>query len=189
MKIYFTASIRGKQQFGKYYQTIYKKIEEIGHTLLDDVIIQPSDPFSHEDDRKENVTIFQKATKFIKACDVVILEVSVHSLSMGYVMRQALDAGKPVIALYLAGNIPYFAMEIEDEKLQVLEYTEENLGKALQSALDYAQEKVDTRFNFFIPASMMNYLDTVSQKEKIPRSVYLRRLIEKDMRKNKEYLE
>jgi hypothetical protein len=52
---------------------------------------------------------------------------------------------------------------------------------------DYLSDTQDVRFNFFISPQIGNYLDWVSKNKRIPRAVYLRRLIEEDMKNNKEY--
>ena len=62
-----------------------------------------------------------------------------------------------------------------------------SVEEALKLALDYASDQMDTRFNFFISPKHGNYLDWISKNKKVPRAVYLRRLIEKDMDENKEY--
>jgi hypothetical protein len=69
----------------------------------------------------------------------------------------------------------------------VIKYDATNLREQLKCALSFAQNNVDTRFNFFISPSIGNYLDWISKNKNIPRSVYLRTLIEKDMVINKEY--
>ncbi len=63
----------------------------------------------------------------IKKADIIILEVSTHSLSMGYLLQQGLSMGKPVVALYAEGHNPAFINGIENEKLQIIEYSDENL--------------------------------------------------------------
>jgi hypothetical protein len=108
---------------------------------------------------------------------------------MGFIMQKALELSKPVIALYHSNNSPFFATGIENDKLQVIEYNDENLERVLADALDYAKDQADIRFNFFISPKISNFLDWMSKEKRIPRSVYLRRLIENDMAKNDEYKE
>jgi hypothetical protein len=185
MKIYFTSSVRGKKEFGDNYQLIFQTIEQMGHTNLDQDFQGEDEDTFYQGTHASQVQLYKETMQKIKSADVVILEVSEHSLSMGYVMNQALDLGKSVIALYVKDHSPYFAAGIDNDKLQVLEYSTETLGTILESALDYAQETMDTRFNFFISPSLSHYLDWVSQTKKIPRSVYLRQLIEEDRERNK----
>jgi hypothetical protein len=188
MKIYFTASSRGKKDYSENYRKIYDVIENLGHENLDDLIIQTVDEnYFYSGSHDDQMKLFKQTLVNIKSCDMVVLEVSVHSLSMGYVMHKALDMGKPVIALYLKGREPYFALGIENEKLQVVDYELNSIENILKSGLDYAEEQMDTRFNFFISPKIGTYLDWVSRKKRIPRAVYLRRLITEDMKKEKEY--
>lgn len=57
----------------------------------------------------------------------------------------------------------------------------------LKEAMSKAENKVDVRFNFFVTPRILLYLDWLAKNKKLPRSVYLRNLIESDMEKNKEY--
>jgi hypothetical protein len=187
MKVYFTASARGTKEFGKQYQEIYKNIEALGNQNLDDLICRVDENKFYEGTHSDRVDLYKQAMVHIKNSDVIVLEVSIHSLSMGFVLHKALDMGKPVIALYYDNNLPYFAAGIDNDKLQLLSYNENNLNKTLEDALEYAQELIDVRFNFFISPAIGRYLDWISKVKKIPRSVYLRALIENEMRENKEY--
>ncbi|OGV95620.1 hypothetical protein A2W24_07020 [Microgenomates group bacterium RBG_16_45_19] len=187
MKVYFTASARGKRSFGKYYKEIYETIADLGNRNVDDLLfkIDASDLYhgSHED----QVKLYKSALEHIQNSDVVVLELSVHSLSMGCVMHKALDIGKPVIALFLSKHEPYFALGIDDEKLQVVEYDGNNLRKQLKLAFKYSEEQMDTRFNFFISPKIGAYLDWVSRIKRVPRAVYLRKLILDDMKHESDY--
>lgn len=187
MKIYFTASARGKREYGGTYKKIYDVVKNLEHTHIDNFIFKVDEDTLYEGSHADQVKLYEQTIKNIKASDIVVLEVSVHSLSMGYVLQRALDLGKPVIALYAKDNEPYFALGIENEKLQVLEYADDNLIDTLETAIDYARGQLDTRFNFFISPKIGAYLDQVFKTRHTPRAVYLRRLIEEDMAKNKKY--
>ena len=187
MKIYFTCSARGINEYGENYKKIADFIADLGHTSLDDYK-RDSDPKSLYGSLHEaNTKIYQEAMKNINRADLILLEISTHSLSMGYLMQQALNSGKPVIALYVTGAKPAFALGIQNEKLFLIEYSLEKLKQELEAAINAAQEVIDVRFNFFISPAIGNYLDWISKVKKIPRSVYLRALIENEMRENKEY--
>jgi len=186
MKVYFDCSARGIKEHGKYYELIYKTLEQLGHSLISDykVFANVSQTVNSHD---ENVKLYKSAIHSIDKCDVLVLEISTNSLTMGFLMQRALSAGKPVIALHLPEHFPLFAAGNEDEKLQIVEYTEDQLTLALRTALDYAASQNDVRFNFFISPRIGQYLDWVSRNKKLPRSVYLRNLIEADMERNPEY--
>jgi len=187
MKVYFTCSARGTQNFSNLYQKIFDTILKLGNEHTSNYT-KESDPgeiygYSHE----ERVALYEQAIRDLKRSDVILLEVSTHSLSMGYLMQTALNLGKPVIALYSKDHKPAFAAGIEDDKLQVIEYSKNNLTEVIEESIEFAQSKMDVRFNFFISPAIGNYLDWISKEKKIPRSVYLRSLIEKDMNNSDEY--
>ncbi len=187
MKVYFTCSARGTEELGNNYKLIFDQLSKLGFTHLDDYREQsnPVEVYAADDNQREE--IYKKAMKCLQLSDVVVLEVSVHSLSMGYIMHKALDMGKPVIALHTAGNEPVFAAAVDDDKLLVVEYSTETVEEVLKSALDYAIDRQDTRFNFFISPKHQNYLDWVSKTKKVPRAVFLRNLIEQEMDKDEEF--
>lgn len=187
MKIYFTASSRGTEKFSKYYKRIFDVISTQNHTHTSDYSKEsdPSEIYKPDDDA--HVELYKRAVNQLKKSDIVILEVSKHSLTMGYLLELGLNLGKPVVALYLSGYKPAFAAGITDDKLQVIEYNDGNLEDLLSDALDYASAQQDTRFNFFVSPKHINFLDWVAQNKKIPRSVFLRRLIEREMANDEQY--
>ncbi len=188
MKIYFTASARGIQKYKEQYEKISNVIEELGHEHLDTTVLNINRQSLYKDENIQREDLYKQSLQNIKKADVVVLEITMHSLSMGYVMHSALELGKPVIALFLSSNDPYYASGISDTKLQLIEYSQkDDLKKILSSAIKFASDQQDVRFNFFIPPRIVNYLDWVAKERKIPRSVYLRELIEQDMEKNEEY--
>lgn len=187
MKIYFTASSRGTEKFNKYYKKIYNLITAQGHSHTSDYS-KESDPSEiYKPDEEAHVELYKRAVNQLKKSDVVVLEVSKHSLTMGYLLELGLNLGKPVIALYQNGCKPAFAAGITDDKLQVVEYNETNLEDLLVDALDYSSAQQDSRFNFFVSTKHINFLDWVAKNKRIPRSVFLRRLIEREMAKDTSY--
>ncbi|MCX6817161.1 MAG: hypothetical protein NTZ93_04825 [Candidatus Beckwithbacteria bacterium] len=188
MKVFFTASPRGKKKdLNQNYQRIYELLEKLGCVHLSDFIkkVEPKEfSLSTEEERIEN---YKKTVKIIKEADLIVLETSLHSLATGYIANLALDLGKPVIALHAEKRKPYFLLGIQNEKLQVVEYSLSSLKDVLKNAVEYAGEKIDTRFNFFISPTIGNYLNWIAKHRKLPRAVYLRKLIEQDMEENKDY--
>ncbi|MFH1561342.1 MAG: hypothetical protein ABID04_02050, partial [Patescibacteria group bacterium] len=91
------------------------------------------------------------------------------------------------IALYAGSDVIPLISGKPDDRLQVLNYEKDSLASVLKKALLGAEEKIDVRFNFFVTPKILAYLDWLSKKKKLPRSVYLRDLIETDIKRNKEY--
>lgn len=188
MLIYFTASMLQKNQYGHIYDKIISLLEEMGHKVIYERIIQA--PLEEkrlypEEQRKAH---YKEVVKWISDAEIVVGEVSYpSSINIGHEIRLALEKGKPVICLYAKDKESIFFEGIQSDRFVYEEYDEESLERILQSAIQFAQDQSDTRFNFFVFPQHVAYLDEVSRRRKIPKSVYLRELIEQDKRKNKDY--
>ncbi|MFC1653292.1 hypothetical protein ACFL1M_00400 [Patescibacteria group bacterium] len=187
MKIYFTGSLHGgvgKDVYGK----IVGFLEKIGHKVMSDHILKMTTGEIDNRTHDQRLKYHRKMNKMITSCDLVVCEVSFpSSISIGHEVTLALDKGRPVVALYQPGKEPGVLQGVKSDRFLLFEYTEKDLDDILDYAVEEAVEKVDIRFNFFISPMIGQYLDHVSKKKKTPRAVYLRRLIEKDMKKNTEY--
>jgi hypothetical protein len=190
MKVYFVASPRSANKEPEVYKRMYRLIQNNCSKMVSDMVLEFTkvnlDDFYNRS-HKDRVDHFKNTMDCVKKADVVVVEVSEHSMSMGYIVNKAVDANKPVVALYKHGNDPYFFSGIEDGKLLTLEYTNESLERVIKDAFENVKNMSDVRFNFFVSPKILAYLDWVAQKRMIPRSVFLRDLIEKEMKKDKEF--
>ncbi|NTU56773.1 MAG: hypothetical protein HGA79_11035 [Anaerolineales bacterium] len=102
MNIYFACSITGGREFESVYQAIVGALAEAGHEVPTahlaesgvgavEAVIHPSE-------------VYERDVAWIRACDVLIAEVSVPSHGVGYEIGFALSLGKPVLALYQDGR-------------------------------------------------------------------------------------
>lgn len=190
MKIYFVASPRLVVKEPELYRRIHHYLAK-DNMMLSDKLISWTDKKSLEDvydeSSKKVSEGYKQAIEAVKKADVVMLEVSGHSISMGYLVSKAMDLSKPVVALCKKGTKSIFLGGINDRKFKLLEYSDENINEILDLALEEAKKSIDIRFNFFVPPSILSYLDWVSQNRRQPKSVFLRELIEKEMRKDKAF--
>lgn len=184
MKVYFTASILGKEQYETEYRLIVETLQRLGIQVLSLVLETPVDS---DASASEKTAVYQKRAKLLKQADLVVAETSYSSTSVGYEISAALAAGKPLLALRLKGTKPTILEGHPDSRLKTLEYEKKTLEKVLTDWLKVVGDFADIRFNFFVPPRIVNYLDWVSKEKRIPRSVYLRNLIEKEMGKNEDY--
>ena len=189
MKIYFIASSRLVGANPKLYSKVYSYLSADNKMISDKVLkwvkmgvrdmnVAPLKI------KKEN---YLESLDSVKKADFVVMEVSGHSMSMGYLISKALEMNKPVIALHKQEHAPNFIKGIGDPKLIICEYDEKNVDEVLEKSLKTATGLIDVRFNFFVNSKILNYLDWVSQKRMVPRSVFLRNLIEHEIKKDKEY--
>jgi hypothetical protein len=119
----------------------------------------------------------------INAADCVIAETSFPSISVGYEISLALHRGKPVLILYSEGEAPSLLAQHKDEKLICEKYNSDNVKGIIEDFMSYVEGSNDMRFTFFITSTIASYLEKISRTQKIPKSVYLRKLIEEDMQK------
>jgi len=102
MNVYFACSITCGREFEPVYQAIVQALVEKGHEVPTahlaesgvtaiEAVIDPNEVYSRD-------------VAWIRACDVLIAEVSVPSHGVGYEIGFALGIGKPVLAMYQAGR-------------------------------------------------------------------------------------
>lgn len=188
MKVFYNASLTGKKLFNREYEAIYKVIHDTEKvTLLHCPVLVGSAEKVVAETIGQAAAYFKKLQAWVKEADVCVFESSYPSMGVGYEIAMATQLGKSVIVLHLPGKRSDTLAGLPSDKLQVIEYTLESLKTVLAEALAYAVEQQDTRFNFFVSPRIINYLDWVSKKKRIPRAVYLRRLIEEDLKKNRDY--
>lgn len=185
MTVYFTASIVGKKYYLKNYLKIIEILKSRNHKVVAEHIINTTEAQIRLKNRDERLKFHEQLEDWINSCDFMIAEASFPSISVGYEISLALQRGKPVLILYSEGDPPSLFAYHEEEKLVCERYALENLSEMIKDFINYIEGKNDTRFTFFITSEIASYLDEVSRKEKLPKSVYLRKLIEKDMKDNK----
>ena len=98
MNIYFACSITGGREFEATYQEIVAALTADGHEiptshLADSDVIENERILAPQD-------VYERDTKWIKNCDVLVAEVSVPSHGVGYEIGFALNIGKPVLCIY-----------------------------------------------------------------------------------------
>lgn len=188
MKIFFTASILQKDQYGPYYKQIVSLLVKKGHRVIHEHVTKTNLAFVDKQTPTQNAQYYHEIQKLISSADFVVAEVTFPStLNIGHEVTLALSKGKPVICLYLEGKSSYFFNGIKDDKLVYEEYNPKTLESVLTNCLERIEGISNTRFNFFISPEIEHYLDWVSQTRKTPRAVFLRSLLEKAMKSDKDF--
>lgn len=188
MKIYFTAAISLSDQYGENYKRIIDNLEKMGHIVIHSHITSNSLTKVFNKSKEENQDYYKKTLKEIGKADMVVAEVSFPStLNVGHEVSVALEKGKPVMALYVKSkNSPFFE-GINSDFFFYQEYNSAEIDTLLPKMIEEMLKRVDIRFNFFISPEIGRYLDWISQHKKIPRAAFLRNLIEKAMKNDKDF--
>ncbi len=189
MKVFFSGSRNFKAEYENVYSQIRSILKGSGFDVIDNTIVRiPKEATSIPD--KEKHEIYVNLVKSLDKADFSVFEASYPStLHIGHEITLAIDGGKPVIVLYSdkPGFEPMLFKGLSADKVIWVSYNENNLEKLLTEAIEKAKQNSDVRFNFFVSPKILSYLDFVAQKRMIPRSVFLRDLIEKEMKKDKEF--
>jgi len=192
MKIYFVASPRLVVKDPGLYKRIHHYLAK-SNVMLNDKLLKWTDKKVLEkiynENSKEGVSVYKEAIDQVKKADVVMMEISGHSVTMGYLISKSLDLCKPVVVFYKKGTKILFLKGINSPKLKLMEYDKQNIENLLDQATEEAKKEIDVRFNFFVSPRILTYLDWVAKKRMIPRSVFLRNLIEREIKKEKEFKE
>lgn len=190
MKAYFSASVHGRSINGENYKKIVDTLKKLGFEVFADHVMKTDAEGIDRQSDQEIKDVYRDLINRIKKSDLIVAEVSTPSVSVGHEITEAINLNKPVILLHSDGGNRAMLLEgMSDAKVQNIAYNSGNLIGLLEVAIEEAKKSVDVRFNFFVSPKILNYLDWVAQKRMIPRSVFLRNLIEREMKKDKEFKE
>lgn len=187
MKIYFSGSLYQKEKLLSSYQRMVDILRKKGYKVFEDTLTSQLDKALNMND-EDRVKNYKNIVKWIDQSDFSVIEGSFPStLHIGHEISLALEKSKPVIVLYRTGAEPTIFRGLLDDRIIWVEYNDKNLEQVLIKAAEDAMKHADVRFNFFVSPKILNYLDWVAQKRMIPRSVFLRNLIEREMKKDKDF--
>jgi hypothetical protein len=183
MNVYFTASVVGKKNYLKNYLKIIDCLRAKNFFVQSDHIIDTSEPEIQLKTREERLKFLRRLETWIQRADFMVVEGSFPSISVGYEISLALQYRKPVLILYSVGAPPSLFAYHSDEKIICEKYTLDTVEEAIKEFITFVKSAADTRFTFFVTPQIAAYLEKVSRKEKMPKSVYLRKLIESHITK------
>ncbi|MBP7740734.1 hypothetical protein KA089_00955 [Candidatus Woesebacteria bacterium] len=178
MIIFFTSSIRSLKNLKQNLDSIYNSIIELKHQYIGNYPFKVTEEEVYLDSFDKNIKLFNDMDNFMKDCDLMILEVSKHSASMGYMIMRVLTMKKPVIALYVKQHKPAFLVGIEDENFQLIEYAPANVKQTLKKAIKFAEYTGNIRFNMMLSPKMSLFLKESAEKEGLSKATLIRTLLE-----------
>lgn len=190
MKIYFVGAISGLNEYRKNYQNEVKILERMGHNVLSDHILERDHNRPETFVIKDDKNYFDFMTARIRSSDLVVADISHPTANIGYEISYALSNNIPVIALYSAakGN-KVFPLLIgnQSELLNLCGYSNETMQRILKSEVEKIQDSKSIKFTILINEQIALYLDWISRKKGLTRSIFLKQLIENYMLLDKSY--
>lgn len=191
MKVYFTASVRGKKFYEDHYEKIYESIHNLGYQHVDKLLFSTSVQTFYKSletgGQKTYVDFYNKTLLNIKTADINIFECSFPSLGVGFQVEKSLEFGKPTVVLYLKDHIPHFIAGTNSDKLILKMYNDKNVNQVVKESLEEAKRRTDKRFNFFISPYLLNYLQNTSKKLGVTKSTFIRTLILEHIKRSAQY--
>jgi len=109
MKIYFSGSIRGGREYAKWYDFIVKQLSGYGEVLSE--FVADKTLTSYGNPNMTDQEIYNRDISLIGESDIVIADVSIPSLGVGYEIAYAEKLGKRIYCLY---------NQIEDKKVSAM---------------------------------------------------------------------
>lgn len=101
LKIYFGGSIKGSRSKVEDYKKIVDYLKTVG-TVLDEHVADPN--LKSTGETIGPVEIYKRDVNWINECDILIAEVTVPSLGVGYEIGYAESLNKKIICLYQANE-------------------------------------------------------------------------------------
>ena len=106
MDIYLSGSISGGRQKIQTYIRIKEIIESLGHKINSPQTVDPNVTDSGEGSIMESRKIYERDMGQIHECNLMIAEITIPSLGVGYEIASAIHLDKPVLCLYDMDNPP-----------------------------------------------------------------------------------
>lgn len=183
MKAYFTASVVGKKQHLSDYARIIDLLKSRGLAVYSEHVMEATEETIRLKTKEERLKFINILENWITDCDCLVAETTFPSISVGYEISLALHRDKPVLILYSEGQPPSLIAFHHEDKVICEQYTTDTLADIIDDFINFARGSGDIRFTFFITPQISAFLEKIAKFGKIPKSVYLRKLIENDMKK------
>ncbi len=98
MKIYFCGSIRGGRQLATTYEKLIAMLGGYGKVLTEH--LGSNEIIEKKDRVLTDKEIHDRDLQWVRESDVVVADVTVPSLGVGYEIGRAIEMGKPVLCLF-----------------------------------------------------------------------------------------
>ena len=120
-KIYFAGSIRGGREHIGFYKEIIRYLQKYGDVLTEHIGHEGISPAGEES--MTDADIYSRDLEWLSSCDMIVADVTVPSLGVGFEISRAIALGKKVLCLYnLKADKKLSAMIAGCPEVEVREY-------------------------------------------------------------------
>lgn len=183
MKIFFNASIAGRDEYLNEYTIIVKALKQLGHTVFASHVLEGELDLTPNKLRKDYTHHSKKIKGLLFRSDLMIVESSFPSMSVGYLLNLALQQRKFVLVLYKS-NAHSILVGETNRYLVLRKYDPKNFSKLKEILAKFILESkrlsLKIRFNLMIDEELDKILEIKSSRYKVSKADYIRKLIERD---------
>lgn len=134
MKIYLGGAVTSGKRYLPRLRKIEKQLTEMGHKVVGGALKKGV----KSKDRKAAAKLYKRELKLIAGCDLMMADVTVPSWGTAFLMEDALEHGRPVLALFYKDNGHDLSIMIKGHpELYVDHYDEDNLHAVLTKNLKH----------------------------------------------------
>ncbi len=181
MKVFYTCSVHGKNDYQNYYDLVLKTIE----AHCDDIISPELGNYIKVLPEREKAKLkdlhrihYQAIRKGIEMSDIVIMEISKTGFQLGHEASLAIQNKKPVLCLSIYEDM---SLKIDSPYFFGAKYNSDNIDEIISEFVRrFSKNVLNNRFNMFLSSSQLMYINEKAKSKKLSNSAYIRWLIDKD---------
>lgn len=177
LRVFFAASTSGLPDNQAVYSKIVDSFEKLGHQVLPSWIVNIIGQ-TNQLTNKTQRQILEEQQHLLRRADIMVVESSLPSFGIGFLMSQALQERKPILCLYpetkdvselsdmIGGNI--------SSLIKLRPYNKTNLSAVIA---EYCQSLATDdlhKFNFIASREVLDYIDDGADRTGKSKSEFLR---------------
>lgn len=128
------------------------------------------------------VELYAKIYQEIKNADIIAAEATYPTSKLEFELGLASALKKQIILLFSQETSAEIKeTEFPHTNIQTIEYNGQDLKSQLVKGLNLSRAQIDQRFTILLSPRIISFLDERCEEQKIPKSVYIRHLIEQQI--------
>lgn len=177
-------------QYQDEYRAIRDTIKFLGHGLTRDWIDKSIELAENNQKDIPVSRLYSEVVSAILMADVMIIEGTVNSISLGHQLSYALEKNKPVLFLTQEPHDQLnnlFICGVKTSLLTVKNYTKDNLAHIITDYLAQDNGDKKVRFNLVIDKPQDNYLEWAAFTGQRSKTEIIKQAINKLIQSDKQY--
>ncbi len=192
MVIFFSCSTKDILKYKVFYKEIRDSIKSLGHTINRDWIEKSIEVAEKNKDDIPTYSIYREVMSAIVTADMVVIDATVRSMSVGHQLTFALQKKKPVLLLQYSkeekGLSELFISGAKSPLLMIRNYkSKEEIMPVIKEFARKYESNSKTRFNLVLNKAQENYIEWASFTHKKSKTEIIQESINEKMEKDKGF--